>query len=165
MIMAENSLYNYGYEAGQNVRQTLDRLLKNQNFCKLIKNTGPDPLNTPDIADAKVLLNTNLLAVPKTNPLYKTEPRVVVMFTDGTIQSNSSYQGLLLQVYIYVPLEQWEIREDNLRPFAIMYEVKKTLMGKHIEGLGTITGGNFHLDFVTEEISCHILSFVFNVNS
>ena len=30
--MAENSLYNYGYEAGQNVRQTLDRLLKKSKF-------------------------------------------------------------------------------------------------------------------------------------
>jgi hypothetical protein len=161
----EERKYNYGYEGGQNIRQTLNRLLKNQDFCKLIKYTSPDPLNEPNIVDTKVLLNHNLLVVPKADPQYNMQPRVVLMFTDGTIQANSSYQGLLLQVYIYIPLEQWEIRDDNLRPFAIMYEVKKTLMGKHIEGIGTITGGNFHLDFVTDEISCHILSFTFNVNS
>ena len=60
---------------------------------------------------------------------------------------------------IFVPLTQWIIKDTNLRPFAIMGEIQKSLDGKKIDGLGKMTGGDFDLDFLTEEISAYLMTF------
>ena len=55
---------------------------------------------------------------------------------------------------------QWIIKDTNLRPFAIMGEIQKSLNGKKIEGLGKLMGGDFSLNFLTEEISAYEQTFV-----
>ena len=40
-----------------------------------------------------------------------------------------------------------------------MGEILKTLKGKTIDGLGKISGGDFALNFLTEEMSCYEMSF------
>ena len=65
-------------------------------------------------------------------------------------------------------MTQWIIKDTNLRPFAIMGEVQKSLNGKKIEGLGKLkieglgkmVGGDFALNFLTEEISAYEQTFV-----
>jgi hypothetical protein len=42
-----------------------------------------------------------------------------------------------------------------LRPFSILGEIQKSLEGKTINGLGKIEGGDFSLDFLTDEISAY----------
>lgn len=158
--------YNYGYEAGGNTRAIALRLLNNQNLCKLLKYTSPDPLEEDDIANPeKELFNKNVKVVPSADPNYKVDSKIVIIFSKADITKNTSYQNMVMQIHVYCPLEQWQINDDNLRPFAIMYEIKKTLMGKHIDGLGTIKGGRFHLDFLTDEVSGHILTFNFDTNA
>lgn len=159
-------LYNYGYEAGGNTRAVALRLLNNQNLCKLLKYTSPDPLHGDDIVETdEALFNKNIKVVPSPDPDYIVDSKIVIMFVKGEITQNNSYQNMVMQIHVYVPLEQWQIQDNNLRPFAIMYEIKKSLMGKHIDGLGTIIGGQFHLDFLTDEVSGHILTFGFHVNA
>jgi hypothetical protein len=51
------------------------------------------------------------------------------------------------------------MKDDNLRPFAIMGEVQKSLNGKTINGLGKMEGGDFILNFLTEEVSAYEQSF------
>jgi hypothetical protein len=54
-----------------------------------------------------------------------------------------------------VPLTQWYIRDTNFRPFAILGELQKSLDDKIINGLGKISGGDFELNFVTDEVICY----------
>ena len=56
---------------------------------------------------------------------------------------------------VFVPLTQWIIKDSNLRPFAIMGEIHKSLNGKTIDGLGKMTGGDFKINFLTDEIGCY----------
>jgi len=51
-----------------------------------------------------------------------------------------------------VPLTQWYIKDSNLRPFAIMGEIHKCLNNKTISGLGKMRGGDFQINFMTDEI-------------
>ena len=73
--------------------------------------------------------------------------------------SNSEYKHVTISLEVFVPLTQWIIKDTNLRPFAIMGEIKKSLDGKKIEGLGKMSGGDFDLDFLTEEISAYLMTF------
>ena len=54
-----------------------------------------------------------------------------------------------------VPLQQWIIKDSNLRPFAIMGEISNSLNGKTINGLGKIKGGDFDLTVLTNEMSIY----------
>ena len=40
-----------------------------------------------------------------------------------------------------------------------MGEVQKSLSGKTINGLGKMVGGDFDLNFISEEISCYVQMF------
>ena len=40
-----------------------------------------------------------------------------------------------------------------------MGEIQKSLDGKKIDGLGKMSGGDFDLDFLTEEISAYLMTF------
>ena len=51
------------------------------------------------------------------------------------------------------------IKDENLRPFAILGEIQESLNGKTVEGLGKLTGGSFELNFLTEEISAYEQTF------
>jgi hypothetical protein len=62
-------------------------------------------------------------------------------------------------VDVVTPLEAWVIKDSNLRPFAILGEIQKSLEGKTINGLGKIQGGNFELTAVTNKISIYSQTF------
>ena len=58
-----------------------------------------------------------------------------------------------------MPLKQWVIKDANLRTYAIMGEVQRSLEGKRINGLGEIRGSGFSANFFTEEMSAYTMSF------
>ena len=76
-----------------------------------------------------------------------------------TNSENEEFKDLLIEIEIFVPLTQWIIKDSNLRPFAIMGEIQESLNGKTINGLGKMIGGDFDLNFLSDEISCYVQSF------
>jgi len=46
-----------------------------------------------------------------------------------------------------------------LRPFAILGEIEESLVGKSINGLGKIEGGDFSLNFITKEVIAYEQTF------
>ena len=76
------------------------------------------------------------------------------------LAANGEFRNVVISVEVFVPLTQWIIKDTNLRPFAIMGEVQKSLNGKKIEGLGKMVGGDFALNFLTEEIGAYEQTFM-----
>ena len=56
-------------------------------------------------------------------------------------------------------MNQCIIKDTKLRAFDIMVDIQKYIDGKKIEGLGKLTGGDFDLNFLTEEISAYEQTF------
>ena len=73
---------------------------------------------------------------------------------------NDEFRDFIIKIEVFVPMTQWIIKDENLRPFAILGEIQESLSGKTINGLGKIIGGDFDLNFVTEEISCYEQGFL-----
>ena len=46
-----------------------------------------------------------------------------------------------------------------MRPFLILGEIQKSLSNKTINGLGKIIGGDFDLNFLTDEIGSYRMNF------
>ena len=74
---------------------------------------------------------------------------------------NNEFRDFELDLEVFVPLTQWFIKDSNLRPFAIMGEIHKSLNNKTIDGLGKMVGGDFQINFLTDEISCYEMVYRF----
>lgn len=150
-------------ELGPNLQKIVKRLLANKNLIKLLYYTDKDPLNNLDLTDKEVkekIYEKLIKIVPRVGP-KETATSVVAMNVRGGIRNpvNDEFQDIKISFEVFTPMTQWLIKDENLRPFAILGEIQESLNGKTINGLGKIRGGDFQLNFLTEEISCYIQDF------
>lgn len=152
-------------DLGSILRKIVTRLSANQNLLKLLYYTDKDPLNQPDLDKEKIseeIFDKLIKITPKVNSqdIEDSKSVIAIKFYSGLKTSNGEFRNVKLSVESFVPLTQWFIKSDNLRPFMIMGEIENSLKGKDINGLGKIYGGDFSLSFLTEEISCYEQDFV-----
>ena len=150
-------------ELGPNLQKIMTRLMSNQNLLKLLFYTEKDPLSKIDLTQEQIeneVYEKLIKIVPRVGPKETAKSLISLRATRGTLNSeNNEFRNILLNIEVFVPLTQWFIKGKNLRPFAIMGEIQNSLSGKRINGLGTITGGDFSINFLTEEISCYEMTF------
>lgn len=150
-------------ELGPNLQKIITRLMSNQNLLKLLFYTEKDPLSKTDLTQEQIeneVYEKLIKIVPRVGPKETAKSLISLRATRGTLNSeNNEFRNILLNIEVFVPLTQWFIKDKNLRPFAIMGEIQNSLSGKRINGLGTITGGDFSINFLTEEISCYEMTF------
>ena len=150
-------------EIGVNLQKIMTRLFANQRLLKLLYYTDKDPYSQPDLTQEQIkteIYEKLIKITPRVGPKETAHSIIVLKVARGATDSdNSEFRNIQIDVESFVPLTQWIIKDDNLRPFAIMGEVQKSLNGKTINGLGKMQGGDFALNFLTEEISAYIQEF------
>lgn len=151
-------------DIGVNAQYIIKRLLANQNLLKLLYYTDKDPLSHEDLTEEQIeneVFNKLIKIVPRVGPKETAHSLIAVRIARARgLASNNEFKNVSISVEVFVPMTQWIIKDTNLRPFAIMGEVQKSLNGKKIEGLGKMTGGDFSLNFLTEEISAYEQTFI-----
>lgn len=152
-------------ELGPNLQKIMTRLLSNQNLLKYLYYTDKDPLSGADLSDSEIqtkIFEKLVKITPRVGPKETANSLISLRVVRGPINpSNKQFRDITLQIEVFVPLTQWIIKSENLRPFCIMGEIQNSLLGKTINGLGKIEGGDFALNFLTEEISCYEMTFNF----
>ena len=163
-----DSVANYGQEIGQNLEKITKKLLKNQNLCKLLVNTDLDPLNKDlhqDIEDTMELYGIYIRNVPLVflEGEETTETKIILIFDESQVDgSNPNNEFLSLLIYIYCPYIEWLIAGNQLRPFAIMSEIRKSIQDKCINGLGTIQYLGFEIASLTPQMGSYRMRFGIN---
>ena len=151
-------------DIGVNAQYIVKRLLANQNLLKLLYYTDKDPLSHEDLTPEQIqneVFEKLVKIVPRVGPKETAHSIVALRIARARgLASNNEFKNVMISLEVFVPMTQWIIKDTNLRPFAIMGEVQKSLNGKKIEGLGKLTGGDFSLNFLTEEISAYEQTFV-----
>lgn len=151
-------------DIGVNAQYIVKRLLANQNLLKLLYYTDKDPLSHEDLTEEQIqneVFGKLIKIVPRVGPKETAHSIIALRIARARgLASNSEFKNVMISVEIFVPMTQWIIKDTNLRPFAIMGEVQESLNNKKIEGLGKLTGGDFSLNFLTEEISAYEQTFV-----
>ena len=151
-------------DIGVNAQYIVKRLLANQNLLKLLYYTDKDPLSHEDLTQEQIqneIFEKLVKIVPRVGPKETAHSIIAIRIARARgLASNSEFKNVNISVEVFVPMTQWIIKDTNLRPFAIMGEVQKSLNGKKIEGLGKLTGGDFSLNFLTEEISAYEQTFI-----
>ena len=150
-------------ELGLNLQKIITRLLNNQNLLKLLYYTDKDPLNNEDLTEDQIhseVFEKLVKIIPRVGPKETAKSIISVRVVNG-IQNmeNNEFRNFTLNIEVFTPLTQWIIKNESLRPFCIMGEIQSSLLNKTINGLGKIVGGDFSLNFLTEEISCYEMEF------
>lgn len=150
-------------ELGSNLQKIITRLESNQNLLKLLYYTDKDPLAKADLTNKQIqeeIFEKLIKIVPRVGPKETAKSLISLRVVRGIQNSeNTEFRSFTLGIEVFVPLTQWFIKSDSLRPFCIMGEIQKSLLGKTVNGLGKISGGDFSLNFLTEEISCYEMNF------
>lgn len=161
------SKVNYGQELGPNLIKICKKLLNNQNLCKLLINTDLDPINPElheDIEDTNELFGKNVRVIPLvTTEDQTTTSKIVIIFESGTPTDNQDIERLNMLIYVYSPFKEWQITGSQLRPFAIMSEIRRSLQDKRINGLGEISYKGFDIASLTDQMGCYLMRF--NINA
>lgn len=156
-----DSKVKYGQEHGKNLIKIAKKILNNQDLCKLLVNTNLDPLNNKDEINGMQLLNKNVRVVPLLGRDEQlSDTKLVLLYTDGELsESNSDNEVMTFIVSIYCPFQQWLITGEDLRPYKIMSEVRKSLQDKRLNGLGEIKYTGFNFSTLTEEMGNFVMEF------
>lgn len=146
-------------EIGENLQKIVSRLMANDNLVKLLYYTDKDPLSNPPLSQEqkqKEVFDKLIKIVPRVGPKETATSIIAIRVIKGSLDpTNSEFRNIRVEIETFVPLTQWYIKDSNLRPFAIMGEIEESLSGKSINGLGKMEGGDFDLNFLTDEISAY----------
>lgn len=149
-------------ELGIDLQKICSRLLANDNLVKLLYYEDTDPLSQNGLADneKRKIFNDLLCIVPKIG-VREDSKSVISIYVPSAfgLAGNLEYREITIAIDIFVPLNQWIIKDSNLRPFAIMGQIQEALNGKTINGLGKIKGGDFELVLLTDEMSTYRQTF------
>lgn len=146
-------------ELGVSLQKIIKRLLANDELVNLLYYTDKDPLSQPVLTDEqkqKEVFEDLIKIVPHVGNNLDTKSRLLVYIHKGSkLGDNEEFKNILIKVVVFVPLTNWIIKDSNLRPFAILGRVQSSLDGKTINGLGRLSGGDFEMTLLTEEMSCY----------
>lgn len=146
-------------EIGENLQKIVSRLMANDNLVNLLYYTDKDPLSNPPLSQEqkqKEVFDKLIKIVPRVGPKETATSIIAIRVIKGSLDpTNSEFRNIRVEIETFVPLTQWYIKDSNLRPFAIMGEIEESLSGKSINGLGKMEGGDFDLNFLTDEISAY----------
>lgn len=147
-------------ELGVNLQKIVQHLMSNNNLIKLLYNENIDPLSVeipPEVKNNKIF-NDLIRVVPKVGTKDNAKSILAVYISSGqNLSENNEYKQVVIMIDVYTPLTQWIIAGSNLRPFAIMGEIQRSLNGKTVNGLGKLKCGDFNLTMITEDVSCYTM--------
>lgn len=151
-------------EVGTNLQKIVTRLQSNQNLLKLLYYTDKDPLNHEDLTSEQIkneVFEKLIKIVPRVGPKETAKSIVALRVVRGNSNlGNNEFRDFQIGIEVFVPLTEWIIKDSNLRPFAIMGEIHKSLNNKTIDGLGKMVGGDFQINFLTDEIGCYEMEYM-----
>lgn len=146
-------------DLGENAQRIIKRLTANQKLLKLLYYTDKDPLNQPDLTPEQIreeVFEKLIKITPRIGPKETAHSVVTMRITRArNNQRNNEFKDVNIHFEVFVPLTEWIIKDTQLRPFAILGEIQESLDGKTINGLGRLHGGEFDLNFLTDEISTY----------
>lgn len=152
-------------DIGENLQKIVTRLMSNDRLVNLLYYTGKDPYTKQYLTEKQKqeeIFEKLIKIVPRIGAEEKETATSIVsirVVRGRQNAENSEFKDVILEIETFVPLTQWIIKDSNLRPFAIMGEIQKSLNNKTINGLGKMTGGDFDLNFLSEEMSCYLQLF------
>lgn len=146
-------------DLGIKLQNIMMRLVTNDELVKLLYYADKDPLSHRNLTmeeKRKDVFHKLIKIIPRVGPKETAQSIVAMRVAKAEKDAeNGEFKQITIAIESFVPLEQWLIKGDNLRPFSIMGEIENSLNRKRVAGLGEIVSLGFELNFLTDDISCY----------
>lgn len=146
-------------ELGANLQKIISRLLANDDLVKLLYYDDTNPLSHQSLTSEEKqqqVFEKLIKFTPRVIEGETNQSQVVIYMTNAKkLQGNGEFVEFIITIDVITPLDTWVINDSNLRPFAILGEIQKSLEGKSINGMGVLVGGNFGLSRLTDKVSIY----------
>lgn len=119
----------------------VEMIMRNDSLKKMLHYTSKDCLSRPVLTEDETLelFGKNIKIVPK---LY-VDPEVlnyIFIFFDNFVPNaeNPEFRNNLIEFDIVCHVDQWLMKDFQLRPFRIAAELDSMLNDRHLTGIGTL---------------------------
>ena len=150
-------------EIGANLQLIVRRLMANDTLVNLLYYTDVDPLANEHLTEEQKrekIFEKLIKITPVVTEKELSQTTIAITVIKGNKNSsNNEFRNVSIRIETFIPLNQWLIRHENLRPFLILGEIQESLDQKTVNGLGKLDGGDFELSFLTNEVACYTQMF------
>lgn len=127
---------------GTNTFNIANKLMQNQNICRLLKYQVKDPFDEKkyENVDGLTLLNKQIMITPKIwDESTEKTSYIVALFESFTLNAfNPDYKIDTISFDIACPYDEWVLDGHSLRPYLIMQEIDNTFNRAEMAGIGTL---------------------------
>lgn len=116
-------------------------LLKNSRLKKLLYYTTSDCLNKSELTEDQSidLFGKNITLVPKIKVDSSILNYIVIRFDEFTPNSlNTEFRDNIVEFDIICHVDQWPLKDFQLRPYRIAAEIDSMFNEKHLTGIGVL---------------------------
>ena len=127
---------------GTNAFNIANKLMQNQNLCRLLKYQVRDPFDTEkyEDVDGVLLLNKQIMITPKIWDESTEKTSYIVALFNSFIKNliNPDFKINTISFDIACPYDEWVLNGQSLRPYLLMEEIDKMFNGAALAGIGTL---------------------------
>ncbi len=137
-----------GYELPHSSFMSVDKdlqiitewMLKNKNLCKILYYTDRDALDRPALtSEQKVgLIGKQIKIVPKIYVDGSVLAYVIISMDNFTRSENPEFRDNIISFDIVCHLDQWQLKDFQLRPYRIAAEIDSMFDEKRLTGIGKL---------------------------
>lgn len=127
---------------GNNTFKIAEKILNNQQLCRLLKYQVRDPFNKEkyEDVDGLELMGKQILIVPKVfDENTEKMSYITAIFDDFVVnQINPDFKVSTIRFDIACPYDEWLLDEQSLRPYLMMQEVDTMFNQAKLSGIGNL---------------------------
>ena len=150
---------------GTNAFSMANKLMQNQNLCRLLKYQVRDPFEDKyEDVDGILLLNKQIMITPKIwdEDTEKTSYIVALFNNFVTNMINPDFKIDNLSFDVACPYDEWVLDGQSLRPYLIMEEIDKMFNGAQMAGIGTLEFVRADRNVFTSQIGGYTMQYRIN---
>lgn len=150
---------------GTNAFSMANKLMQNQNLCRLLKYQVRDPFEDKyEDVDGILLLNKQIMITPKIwdEDTEKTSYIVALFNSFVTNMINPDFKIDNLSFDVACPYDEWVLDGQSLRPYLIMEEIDKMFNGTQMAGIGTLEFVRADRNVFTSQIGGYTMQYRIN---
>lgn len=138
-------IYSYPKSSFLSLEKDLDLIvgmvMKNNNLKRLLYYNSKDCLTRPALNEDETLklFEENIKIVPLIEITNEMLNYLTITFDGFTPNAtNPQFRDNLIKFHIYCPLEQWQLKDFQMRPYKLAAEIDTMFNNKHLTGIGTL---------------------------
>lgn len=125
----------------KDIASITDMFLSNDRLKRLIYRTNKDPMraeNLSELETIELLEKDYIRKAPKIEVEQEVSNYIIIQFDNFVPSSNPEFRDNLISISIICHYNQWNIANNQLRPYRIAGEIDSMLNNARLSGIGTV---------------------------